>query len=63
MSYPVTFEMDYVERRSRLTTFFRWLLAVPHFFFLFVYSIGFYMVCVVSWCALLFTARCVRAGS
>ena len=29
MSYPVTFEADYVERRSRLTAFFRLILAIP----------------------------------
>jgi hypothetical protein len=43
-SYPIGFEMDYVERRSRLTTFFRYLLAVPHFLF-------------VAWFALMFTGR------
>lgn len=31
-SYPVEFKMDYVERRSRLTTFFRSTLAIPHVF-------------------------------
>jgi Domain of unknown function (DUF4389) len=57
MSYPVTFEMDYVERRSRLSTFFRYFLAIPHFVVLFLYSIVFYVVWIVSWFALLFTAR------
>jgi Domain of unknown function (DUF4389) len=57
MSYPVTFEMDYVERRSRLSTFFRYFLALPHFVVLFLYSIVFYVVWIVSWFALLFTAR------
>jgi Domain of unknown function (DUF4389) len=57
VSYPVTFEMDYVQRRSRLTTFFRYVLAIPHFVFFFFYAIGFYIVYIVSWFALLFTAR------
>jgi Domain of unknown function (DUF4389) len=57
MSYPVAFEMDYVPRRSRLTTFFRYFLAIPLFLFLFVYTIVFYVVWIVSWFALLFTAR------
>jgi hypothetical protein len=57
MSYPVTFEMDYVERRSRLSTFFRYFLALPHFVVLFLYSIAFYVVWIVSWFALLFTGR------
>ncbi len=29
-TYPVRFERDFVQRRSRLTSFFRRLLAVPH---------------------------------
>jgi hypothetical protein len=57
MSYPVTFEMDYAERRSRLTTFFRYMLAIPHFVFFYLYSIVFFVVWIVSWFALLFTAR------
>jgi uncharacterized protein DUF4389 len=57
MSYPVTFEMDYVEGRSRLTTFFRYLLAIPHFFFAFFYGIAFYVVYIIAWFALLITAR------
>ena len=57
MSYPVTFEMDYMERRSRLTTFFRYLLAIPQFVFAVLYSIVFYVVWIVAWFVLLFTAR------
>src|SRR5258708_30053152 len=57
MSYRVAFEMDYVARRSRLTTFFRWLLAIPHLIFAAVYAIAFYVVWIVAWFALLFTAR------
>ena len=29
MPYPVTFEADYAERRSRATACFRLLLAIP----------------------------------
>jgi Domain of unknown function (DUF4389) len=57
MPYPVTFEMDYVEQRSRLTTFFRWILAIPHFFFAFVYAVAFEIVWIISWFALLITTR------
>jgi hypothetical protein len=57
MAYPVSFEMDYVERRSRLTTFLRYLLAIPHLFFAFFYGIAAYVVVVIAWFALLFTAR------
>jgi Domain of unknown function (DUF4389) len=57
LSYPVGFEMDYIERRSRLTTFFRWILAIPQFVFAFFYGIVFEIVLIISWFALLFTAR------
>jgi hypothetical protein len=57
MSYPVVFEMDYVERRSRLTTFFRYILAIPQFFFGWFYAIAFYVVLIIAWFALLFTGR------
>jgi hypothetical protein len=56
-SYPVRFEMDFVERRSRLTTFFRSLLAIPHFFFAAIYGLAFYVVYVIAWFALMFTGR------
>jgi hypothetical protein len=55
--YPVTFEMDFVERRSRLTTFFRWILATPHFLFAIAYAVAFYVVYIIAWFALMFTAR------
>jgi hypothetical protein len=56
-AYPVTFEMDYVERRSRLTTFFRWLLVIPHLVVLWLWSIAAGVVVVIAWFALVFTAR------
>ena len=56
-NYPVSFEMDYVSRRSRLTTFFRYLLAIPHFVFAYAYSIVFLIVWVIAWFALLITGR------
>lgn len=57
MGYPVAFEMDYVRRRSRLSTFFRYILMWPHLFFAFFYSIAFYVVWTLSWFVLLVTAR------
>jgi hypothetical protein len=57
MTYPVTFEMDYVKRRSRLSTFLRYILVWPHLFFAFFYSIAFYVVWILSWFVLVFTAR------
>jgi hypothetical protein len=56
-SYPVEFEMDFVQRRSRLTTFFRSLLAVPQMLFAVVYGLAFLVVYVMAWFALMFTGR------
>jgi hypothetical protein len=47
--------MDYVRRRSRVTTFLRYILAIPHFVFLFFYEIAFLVVIVLAWFALLIT--------
>jgi hypothetical protein len=55
--YPVQYECDYVERRSRLTTFFRLILAFPHYFVLTFYGIVVMFAVLIAWFALLFTAR------
>lgn len=57
MSYPVVLEIDYVAKRSRLTTFFRFLLAIPLLIVGYVYAIGLCLVLIVAWFVLLFTAR------
>jgi hypothetical protein len=47
--------------RSRLTTFFRLLLAIPHLLFVAVWGIAAYFALVIAWFAALFTKR-VPAG-
>jgi hypothetical protein len=54
-TYPVTFESDYVEPRSRLTTFFRLLLVIPHLVVAAVWGIAVFVVVVIAWFALLIT--------
>jgi hypothetical protein len=56
----VTFEADYVEKRSRLTTFFRLFLAIPHFIVLVFYGFAAYVVIFIAWFALLITGRWPR---
>jgi hypothetical protein len=56
----VTFEADYVEQRSRLTTFFRGILAIPHVIVLIFYAFAACVVVVIAWFALLFTGRWPR---
>jgi hypothetical protein len=55
--YPVTFKAEYVEKRSRLTTFFRLLLAIPHLIAVFFYVLAAEIVVIIAWFALLFTGR------
>jgi hypothetical protein len=60
VAYPVTFEADYVEKRSRLTTFFRLVLVIPHVIVLAFYAIAAGVVVIVAWFALVFTGRWPR---
>ncbi len=55
--YPVSFAADYVERRSRLTTFFRIILAIPHIIVLYVYGIVAYIGVIIAWFAIVITGR------
>ena len=57
MSYPVTFEADYVERRNRLTAFFRLILAIPLFVVLWLYEIAALVVVILAWFAIVITGR------
>ncbi len=60
MSYPVTFEADYVEGRNRLTAFFRLILVIPLAIWLYVYAIVAYVVIVIAWFAIVITGRYPR---
>ncbi|HEX8714746.1 MAG TPA: DUF4389 domain-containing protein [Solirubrobacteraceae bacterium] len=57
MSYPVTFEADYVERRSRLTTFFRLILVIPVAIVLYVFGIVASFAILIAWFAIVITGR------
>src|SRR5438270_4902541 len=55
--YPVSFAADFVESRSRLTTFFRLILAIPLLIWGMIWLIGVLIVDVIVWFALLITGR------
>jgi hypothetical protein len=55
--YPVAFESDFAPARNRLTTFFRWFLAIPHFILGYFYAIGAMVAVFVAWFAILFTGQ------
>jgi Domain of unknown function (DUF4389) len=57
VSYPVTFEVDYAERRNRLTAFFRLILAIPIAIVLYVYGIIAFITIVIAWFAIVITGH------
>jgi len=57
MAYPVHMEIRYEERVSRLTTFFRPILAIPHLLVLIVYGFVAFLVSIIAWFAILITGR------
>jgi uncharacterized membrane protein len=57
VSYPVTFEADYTERRNRLTAFFRLLLAIPVAIWLYLYAIVASIAIVIAWFAIVITGH------
>jgi uncharacterized protein DUF4389 len=59
-AYPVTFETDFEEPRSRLTTFFRAILAIPHLILFTLWSFAAGIAVLIAWFALIFTARYPR---
>jgi Domain of unknown function (DUF4389) len=60
MAYPVHTRIDHVERQSRLATFFKLFLAIPHLIVLAVLGIVAAILLVVSWFAVLFVGRVPR---
>jgi hypothetical protein len=60
LATDVSFHADYAERRSRLTTFFRVILVIPHAILLYLWSIAAAVAVVIAWFALVLTARYPR---
>ncbi len=58
--YPVTFDVDYPEKLSRLLIFVKWLLAIPHFIVLYFLQLVANILTLISWFAILFTGRFPR---
>jgi len=57
MGYPVTLTVEYPERLSRLTTFFRLFMLIPQVFVFMFVSIAGWFIMFLSWWAILFTAK------
>jgi hypothetical protein len=56
IAHPITLEVDDDLRRSRLTVFFRLLLAIPHLVWLSLWGSVIWFTLIVAWFAALFTA-------
>jgi hypothetical protein len=57
VSYPATFEADYVERRNRLTVFFRLPLVIPVAIVLYVFGIIASFAILIAWFAIVISGR------
>jgi len=57
MDYPVTLTVEYPEKLSRLTTFFRIFMLIPQAFVFVFLSIAAWFIMFLSWWAILFTGR------
>jgi hypothetical protein len=56
--YPVTFGADIpIEGRNRLSTFLRYIFAIPSMIVAFVYGIGASIAAFIAWFALVFTGK------
>ena len=60
VEYPITIGIEYSERLSRLTTFFRYIMVIPHYIVLWALGIAAGVVVFISWWAILFTSRYPR---
>src|SRR5687767_1153201 len=56
-THPVHVGLDDDLQRSRLTVFFRLLLAIPHFIWLVLWSVAVIVVALIGWVAALFLGR------
>ena len=56
-AYPIRLVVSDDLRRSRLTVFFRYLLALPHIVWLALYGLAAYVVLFIAWFAALFIGR------
>ena len=55
--HPVSFDVEYPQRVSRLTTFFRLILAIPQLIVIYLLQVAMALLTVLAWFAILFTGR------
>jgi hypothetical protein len=57
VAYPVSYSSDFTEDRSRLSTFFRYLFAIPHIIVMMFYGLAAFFSVVVAWFSIVFTGQ------
>jgi hypothetical protein len=55
--YPITLDIKFPDKLSRLTTFFRYIMIIPQYIVLFFIEIAALVVLFISWWAILFMGR------
>ena len=56
--YPISYEAEpALEGRNRLTTFFRYIVAIPWLIVAYIYGIVAEIVAIIAWFAILFTGK------
>ena len=58
--YPIALSVEYSEKLSRLTTFFRYIMIIPHSIVIAALGIVAGIVLFISWWAILFIGRYPR---
>ena len=56
-NYPITLDIEFPDKLSRLTTFFRYFMVIPQLVVLYFLNIVAGVVLFISWWAILFTGR------
>jgi hypothetical protein len=57
VEYPITVSISRQEKLSRLTTFFRGFMVIPHLIVLWALGIAASVIAFIAWWAILFTGR------
>jgi hypothetical protein len=61
MTYPINLKVEYPEKLSRLTTFFRCIMIIPHVIILYFLQIAAGIILIISWFAILFIGKYPRS--
>jgi hypothetical protein len=60
LRYPVTYQVEYPEKLSRLLIFVKWLLVIPNAIVLYFVTLAWLVTTIIAWFAILFTTRYPR---